>query len=94
MFECFLFGAINEGESTCKIGNGLISFRLIKKVQEPWGRLEAGDSSEPDKEVLKKKRDEALKKNEENLQKKEKERLERKREEERLAVREQIRVSL
>ena len=93
MFECFLFGDVSEGESTCKIGDGLISFRLIKKFQEVWGRLEAGDPSQPDKEALKKKRDEALKKNEENLQKKEKERLERKREEERFAVREQIRVS-
>ena len=45
IFECLLYADVDDVTSSCKIGDGVVAFRLVKKEPEIWGRLHSLDMS-------------------------------------------------
>ena len=91
-FEGYLYGAVDEVASSCRVGDGWVCFRLVKQHQGGWGQL-LGAGSE-DKEVMREHHKEALEHVRERGEEQERQRTQKKQEERRFAVKEQIRVSV
>ena len=48
LFEVHLHAPVMEEQCSAKVGNGVIEFRLIKKVPGLWGRLSSAASEDKD----------------------------------------------
>lgn len=88
LFEVHLFKPVFEAQSTAKIGNGVITFRLIKKESGHWGRLHSHESE--DKDVMAAKRAEAVAHSQRADAELREERAKKKREEEQYAIQQQM----
>ncbi|XP_074644134.1 dynein axonemal assembly factor 4-like [Tubulanus polymorphus] len=90
IFECMLFGSIDDNQSSATIENGLVTFRLKKCVPGHWDQLHSPKSA--DKELMKTIREEAVRRAHERAEIQEKEKSEKKREREKLLVQQAMRI--
>ena len=90
LFEVHLHGIVIEEQSTAKIGNGVVDFRLIKKGPGVWGRLASVESD--DRTFMVERRAEALEHAHKAAAKLAEEKAKKKREEEQFAIKQQMKL--
>lgn len=88
LFEVHLFKHVVEAQSTAKIGNGIINFRLLKKEPKVWGRLNSHESE--DKGTMAAMRTEAVAQSQRTEAELREEKAKKKREEEQYAIQQQM----
>lgn len=88
LFEVHLLKPVVEAQSTAKIGNGVITFRLIKIEPGHWSRLHSQESE--DKDAMAEKRAEAVAHSQRADAELREERAKKKREEEQYAIQQQM----
>lgn len=90
LFECFLFGSVDDRNSKAQVGNGAVTFSLQKKEPEIWSQLQA--DYKDDKNKTKEIREEAIKRNQEQAEEDRKTKAENKRNEEKYALTEMMKL--
>ena len=41
LFESFLYGPVEDGDSVAQVGNGAVVFKLLKKEGDKWPQLQS-----------------------------------------------------
>ena len=90
LFEVHLFAPVVEERCTAKVGNGAITFHLVKQEPGCWHQLCSDESEE--KSVMAEKRAEAVEHARKSAEASAEAKAKKKREEEQFAIREQMRL--